>query len=63
MIETENVRQFSIDTSRLELNWSGRVWVRINRYSFELAHKRHPVVHLRETQTGAWEVVELHDTP
>lgn len=61
VIEAENVHQFSVDLSQLELDWGNRVWMKINRHTFELGHKRHPVVHFRETKAGAWEVIEVHD--
>ena|GEM_PF-7086982 len=61
VIETRNVDQFSMDISRLALDWSRRVWVRINANSFELTHKRNPVIHLRATSTGAWELVKPHE--
>ena len=60
VIETHNVSQFSMDVSQLQLDWSRRVWVRINASSFELIHKRNPIIHLRATSTGAWELVKPH---
>jgi hypothetical protein len=60
-LETENITQFSLDVSQLQLDWSGRVWMRIDQNAFELLHKRNPVVHLRQISTGAWEVVKASD--
>ena len=61
VIETHNVSQFSMDVSRLDLDWSKRVWVRVNSTAFELIHKRNPVIHLRETSAGVWEIVKPDD--
>ncbi|MFH0980842.1 MAG: hypothetical protein V2A79_04815 [Planctomycetota bacterium] len=58
ILETQNVAQFSMDVSRLQLDWGSRVWVRINQQTFELTHKLNPVIHLRETLEGVWEVIE-----
>jgi len=57
-IETENVEQFSIDISRMAINWDRRVVLRINGRASELTRKRHPVVHLKQDATGAWNVVK-----
>lgn len=61
VIETHDVLQFSMDLSRLELDWSRRVWVRINHNAFELTHKRNPVIHLRETPAGVWDLVKPNE--
>jgi len=58
IIETEDVEQFSIDLSQIRINWNRRVILRINGYSSELTKKRRPVVHLRRSPAGSWEVVK-----
>ena len=58
IIETEDVEQFSIDLSQIRINWNRRVILRINGYSSELTKKRRPLVHLRCSPTGSWEVVK-----
>lgn len=58
VIETENVEQFSINLSKLRLNWNRRVVLRIDGRSSELMRKRRPVVHLRRSPAGSWDVVE-----
>ncbi len=60
VIETHKVARFSMDVSHFKLDWSKRVWVRINNYSFQLTHKRSPVIHMCETSPGAWKLVEPH---
>jgi len=61
VIETKGVLQFSMDVSQFPLDWSKRVWVRINSSAFELTHKRDPVIHLRQTPVGAWELVDPNE--
>ncbi|MCP4589637.1 MAG: hypothetical protein GY842_02725 [bacterium] len=56
-LETEDVVRFSMDLSQLELDWSRRVWVRVDTGTFELTHKRNPVIHLQKSPMGAWDVV------
>jgi hypothetical protein len=58
VIYTDNVTQFSMNVSALELDWSRRVWVRLDDHGFELTHKRNPVIHLQKTSTGGWELVD-----
>ncbi len=58
VIDTEHVEQFSIDVSKLRLDWTHRVVLRIDGRSSELTRKRDPVVHLRRSPAGSWDVVE-----
>ncbi len=58
VIETENVERFSINLSKLRLNWNRRVVLRIDGRSSELTRKRRPVLHLHRSPAGSWDVVE-----
>jgi len=58
IIETENVAQFSIDLSQIRINWDRRVVLRIDGYASELTPKRRPLLHLRRSPAGSWDVVE-----
>lgn len=58
VIETSHVTQFAMNLTELDLDWNRQVWVRIDRYAFELKYKRNPVIHLRAMADGAWELVE-----
>lgn len=58
VIETEDVDRFSIRLPELHADWDHRVVLRIDGHSSELKRKRHPILHLHRTPTGAWEVVE-----
>ncbi|MHC4093175.1 MAG: hypothetical protein ACYSVY_23390 [Planctomycetota bacterium] len=58
IIETEDVEQFSIDLSQLRINWNRRVVLRIDGHASELTKKRRPVVHLRRSPAGSWDVVQ-----
>ena len=58
VIDTEDVEQFSIDLSQLHVNWNRRVILRIDGHASELTKKRRPVLHLRRSPAGSWDVVE-----
>jgi hypothetical protein len=58
VIETENVAEFSIDLPQLHVNWDRRVILRIDGHSSELIRKRRPILHLRRSPAGSWDVVE-----
>jgi hypothetical protein len=57
-IETENVDEFSIRLPQLHVNWDRRVILRIDGHSSELKWKRRPILHLRRSPAGSWDVVE-----
>ncbi len=57
-IETEHVDQFSIDVSRLRINWNRRVILKIDGRASQLSRKKSPVVHFKRDRTGAWNVVK-----
>jgi hypothetical protein len=58
VIDTENVDQFTINLSKLRLNWNRRVILRIDGHSSELTPKRRPILRLRRSPAGGWKVVE-----
>lgn len=58
LIETENVDEFSIRLPQLHVNWDRRVILRIDGHSSELKWKRRPILHLRRSPAGSWDVVE-----
>lgn len=58
VIETENVDEFSIRLPQLHVNWDRRVILRIDGHSSELKWKRRPILHLRRSPAGSWDVVE-----
>ncbi|MCH7813109.1 MAG: hypothetical protein IID40_03720 [Planctomycetes bacterium] len=58
VIDTENVDQFFIDLSQLDLDWNQRVILRINGHSSELSRKPRGKLHLRRSPAGSWDVVE-----
>ena len=58
VIDTEDVDQFFIDLSQLDIDWSRRVILRINGHSSELSRKPRRKLHLRRSPAGSWDVVE-----
>jgi hypothetical protein len=58
VIDTEDVDQFSINLSKLRLDWDRRVVLRIDGRSSELTPKRRPILRLRRSPAGSWDVVE-----
>jgi len=58
IIETEHVEQFSLDLSQIRINWDRRVILRIDGFASELTPKRRPLLHLRRSPAGSWDVVE-----
>jgi hypothetical protein len=58
VVEAVDVDQFVIDLSRIAIDWSRRVVLRINGVNSELTKKRYPVLRLRRSSGGSWDVVE-----
>ncbi len=56
-VETQNVVEFVLDQTRLEVRWDRRVVLRINGRPAELIRKKDPAIHFRRSPGGAWEVV------
>ncbi len=56
-VETQNVAEFMLDQTRLDVRWDRRVVLRINDRPAELIRKQDPLIHFRQSPGGAWEVV------
>lgn len=57
IIETNDIRRFSIDVSTLPIRWDRLVVLSINDQTMELTRKRRPLVSFQQTPTGGWDVV------
>jgi hypothetical protein len=57
-IVTEHVRQFSIDTGRIPIDWDRLVVLRINGSNSELRKRDYPVLHIARDEHGRWVVLE-----
>ncbi len=60
-IETRSVLEFSMDLSRIPINWNRRVVLRIDGHTSELTRAHYPVIRLRRSPTGGWNVVDDSD--
>ncbi len=58
VITTHDLTGFSIDFSRLAIDWDRLVVLRIDGYGSEFRRRRHPIVRFEITQTGDWQVIE-----
>lgn len=56
VIDTQNVGRFRLDLSRVRLDWSKRIVLRIDGHNRELTRKNLPVIIYRRTTTGGWRV-------
>jgi len=56
-VETQNVTEFVLDQTRLNVRWDRRVILRINGRPAELLRKKDPAIHFQQSPGGAWEVV------
>ena len=57
-INTENVRRFTLDLTRLRLNWQKRIVLRMDGFNSQLTKKRWPKLSFVRTAAGAWDVVD-----
>lgn len=57
-LETEGVRGFSVDTSRIAIDWRRPVVLRLNGANSELRPRDHPVLRFHRDEHGAWIVDE-----
>ena len=57
-IHTEGVKRFSMDLSRLPIDWKRLVVIRINGVASELRKRKHAVLHWVKDERGRWGVVE-----
>lgn len=58
VIETHDVERFTIDTSRIPINWDRLVVIRIDGVNSELRKRDYDVLHVARDPYGAWKVVE-----
>lgn len=56
VINTQNVRRFTLDLTRVRLNWSKRIVLRMDGFNSELTRKRWPKLSFVRTPSGAWDV-------
>lgn len=56
-VETQNVAEFVLDQTRLNVRWDRRVILRINGRPAELLRKKNSAIHFRQSPGGAWELV------
>ncbi|MEK6676359.1 MAG: hypothetical protein AABZ47_11980 [Planctomycetota bacterium] len=57
-IRTRDVMTFAVDISKIKIDWSRPVVIRIDGVSSELRRREHPVLHFHWDEHGAWTVVE-----
>jgi hypothetical protein len=57
-IVTEHVRQFSIDTDRIPIDWDRLVVLRIDGSNSELRKRDYPVLHIARDAHGRWVVLD-----
>lgn len=57
-IHTRNVERFSIDTSKIEIDWTRRVILGINGSNTGLGRREHPIIRFAIDDYGKWVVVE-----
>jgi len=57
VIQTQNVRRFTLDLTRVRLDWSKRIVLRMDGFNSELTRKRWPKLHFIRTPSGAWDAV------
>lgn len=58
VIDTNNVRRFTLELSDLRVDWRERIALRIDGNTSELTKKRWPSITLERTPAGAWVVVK-----
>lgn len=58
VISVEGAEQFELDTSKLDIDWTKRVVLRINEANSELTRKKSPVIQLKQSAGGGWYVVD-----
>lgn len=58
IIDTANVSRFTLDLSRVTLNWDRRIVLRIDGFNRELTRKNYPILKYRRTSTGGWRLEE-----
>lgn len=54
VIDTNNVRRFTLKLSHLRVDWNERIALRIDGATSELTKKRWPSITLERTPAGAW---------
>ncbi|MCH7704710.1 MAG: hypothetical protein IIB61_06330 [Planctomycetes bacterium] len=57
-IHTRDVERFSIDTSKIEIDWTRRVILGINGSNTGLGRREHPIIRFALDDYGKWVVVE-----
>jgi hypothetical protein len=58
VIDTHNVAQFDLDISRLQLNWSTQIVLRLDGHTSQLTRKPGPIKTFLLSRAGAWHVVD-----
>jgi len=56
VINTQNARRFTLDLTRVRLNWNKRIVLRMDGFNSELTRKRWPTLRFVRTAAGAWDV-------
>ncbi len=56
-IETHGANGFRLELSKISIDWSRRVVLRIDERSFELKKRKTSTVHFKKTPTGGWDTV------
>ncbi len=54
VIDTNNVRRFTLELPHLRVDWNQRIALRIDGNTSELTKKRWPSITLERTPAGAW---------
>ena len=57
-IHTRDLERFSIDTSKIEIDWTRRVILGINGSNTGLGRREHPIIRFALDDYGKWVVVE-----
>lgn len=57
-IHTRDLERFSIDTSKIEIDWTRRVILGINGSNTGLGRREHPIIRFAIDDYGKWVVVE-----
>lgn len=57
-ISTEKIVRFSIDVSRIAIDWSQLVVIRIDGVTNELRRRNYNVLHFVKSGRGTWEIIE-----
>ncbi len=57
-ITTENMAVFDLDLSRISMDWSGSVVLRIDGFNSELRRKDRTVLRMQRSASGGWTVAE-----